>query len=135
VWEKWKDSRIENYMAPRHRVLVVEDDTQLAQLYCAALLLRGIDCVRVGDGMAALRSIEQQRPSLILLDLNLPAVSGWGVLDELAASPLTSEIPVVVVTGEEPQPHLPHALLVLCKPCDPDYVAKIVADHLPAQAR
>jgi CheY-like chemotaxis protein len=116
----------------RPRVLVVEDDAQLARLYCAALTLRSIDCVRVLDGASALRSVEQQRPSLILLDLNLPTVSGLAVLSELAADPRTSDIPVIVVTGVEPTPLLPHALVVLCKPCDPVHVATIVADHLPA---
>ena len=116
----------------RPRVLVVEDDPQLAHLYSSALSLRGIASVRAGDGLAALRAIEEGRPSLILLDLNLPYVNGRTILQDLAANPLTSEIPVIVVTGVDPKPHLPHALVVLCKPCDPDYVAKIVADHLPA---
>jgi CheY-like chemotaxis protein len=118
--------------ASRPRVLVVEDDAQLAHLYCTSLALRGLACVRAGDGLSALRSIEEARPSLILLDLNLPAVNGWTVLRELAGNPLTSGIPVIVVTGVEPPPDLPHALAVLCKPCDPDHVAKIVADYLPA---
>jgi len=104
-------------------------------MYCAALVLRGFDCVRAGDGISALRSIEQGRPSLIVLDLNLPMVNGWTVLRELAANPLTTDIPVIVVTGVEPTPRLPHAHVVLCKPCDPDHVAKIVADHLPAPRR
>ena len=84
--------------------------------------------------MASLRSdsIEQGRPALILLELNLPMVSGWTVLRELAEHPLTSDIPIIVVTGVDPPPQLSHALVVLCKPCDPDHVAKIVTDHLLA---
>ena len=121
-------------MAPsRHRVLVVEDDAPLAHLYCTSLALRGMACVRATNGAAALRSIEEGRPSLILLDLNLPTVSGWTVLRELEENPLISDIPVIVVTGVEPVPQLQHALVVLCKPCDPEYVAKVVADHLPAR--
>jgi DNA-binding response OmpR family regulator len=116
----------------RPKVLVVEDDAQLAHLYCAALGLRGIACAKAGDGVSALRAIDEGRPSLILLDLHLPYVDGWAILQDLAANPLTSSIPVIVVTGVEPAPRLPHALVVLCKPCDPDHIAKIVADHLPA---
>lgn len=116
----------------RPRVLVVEDDPQLAHLYCSALGLRGIACVKAGDGLAALRVIEEGPPSLILLDLNLPSVDGWAILKDLAANPVTSAIPVIVVTGVDPKPHLPHALVVLCKPCDPDHVASVVVDHLPA---
>ena len=122
---------------PRSRplVLVVEDDTQLARLYCASLTLRGITCLRVADGFTALRSIEEERPDLILLDLNLPAVSGFNVLRDLASNPATSGVPVIVVTGVEPTPQLPDAMVVLCKPCDPDHVANIVRDHLPAATR
>jgi CheY-like chemotaxis protein len=116
----------------RPRVLVVEDDTQLAYLYSTALTLRGVDCLRAADGFTALRAIEQQRPDLILLDLNIPTISGFTIIRDLEKNPLTSHIPVIVVTGEEPIPLLPHALVVMCKPCDPDHVAKIVTDHLPA---
>jgi CheY-like chemotaxis protein len=116
----------------RRRVLVVEDDAPLAHLFCRALAWEGIVCARASDGVSALRSIEQQRPDLILLDLNLPHMSGFAIIRELAANPLTSDIPVIVVTGVEPKPTLPHALVVLCKPCDPDHVAKIVKDHLPS---
>ena len=118
----------------RTRVLVVEDDAPLAHLYCTALALRGIGAVRAGDGVSALRSIEQQRPDLVVLDLMLPAVNGWTVLRELGENPLTTDIPVVVVTGVDPPPELPHAVIVLTKPCDPDHVAKIVTDHLPGKS-
>jgi CheY-like chemotaxis protein len=116
----------------RPRVLIVEDDTQLAYLYSSALSMRGIDCLRAADGFTALRAIEQQRPDLILLDLNLPTISGYTILRDLEKNPLTCHIPVIVVTGEEPTPELAHALVVMCKPCDPDHVAKIVSDHLPS---
>jgi thiol:disulfide interchange protein len=59
------------------------------------------------------------------------AISGWTLMQELAENPLTADIPVIVVTGVDPTPELPHALLVLPKPCEPDQLATIVADHLP----
>lgn len=116
-------------------MLVVEDDAQLAHLFCTALALRGIASSRAADGVSALRSIEQHRPTLILLDLMLPLMSGWTVIRELGENPLTNDIPIIVVTGVEPKPELPHAQVVLGKPCDPDRVADIVSDHLPANAR
>jgi CheY-like chemotaxis protein len=116
----------------RPRVLVVEDDAPLAHLYCTALALRGIACSRAADGVAALRSIEQHRPTLILLDLMLPVMNGWTVLRELGENPLTSDIPIIVVTGVEPTPELPNARAVICKPCDPDHVADLVSNHLHA---
>jgi len=118
---------------PRPRVLVVEDDAQLAHLFCTALALRGIASSRAADGVSALRSIEQHRPTLILLDLMLPVMSGWTVIRELGENTLTSDIPIVVVTGVDPKPELPHAQVVLCKPCDPDHVADVVSGHLPVK--
>jgi len=117
--------------ARRPRVLVIEDDTQLAQMYSTALMLRGIDCSRAADGFTALRAIEQQPPDVILLDLNLPNVSGLSVIRDLEQNATTRRIPVIVVTGVVPTPDLPHAVVVMCKPCDPDHVARIVSDHLP----
>ena len=116
--------------ARRPRILVVEDDAALAHLYCTAISLRGIACTRVGDGVSALRSLEQMRPDLVILDLNLPTVDGHVVLREFAQNPLTSDIPVIVVTGMDPTPVLPQAAMVLRKPCDPQHVARIAADHL-----
>ena len=111
----------------------MEDDVPLAHLYCTALALRGVDCTRAADGLAALRAIEQDRPDLVLLDLMLPNVNGWALLREFTSNVSTSDIPVIVVTGVDPPPDLPDALLVLRKPCDAEQVAKIVTDHLPAR--
>src|SRR6266550_1858554 len=108
----------------RPRVLVVEDDAQLAHLYCTALALKGMAPIRVGDGISAFRALEQQRPDMVLLDLMLPVVDGRTVLQQFAKNPLISDILVIVVTGVDPTPELPQALRVLPKPCDPDHVAE-----------
>lgn len=88
--------------------------------------------MRASDGISALRSMEQHRPDLILLDLMLPAVSGWTILREVAGNPLVNDIPIIVVTGVDPVPQIPEALMVLQKPCDPDHIARVVTDHLRA---
>ena len=116
---------------PRPKVLVVEDDAQLAHLYTTALTLRGIAAKRAADGFGALQSVEQYRPDLILLDLAMPRLDGYTVLRELASNRTTSNIPVIVVTGTDAPAEMPHALMVLKKPCDPEHVARVIADHLP----
>src|SRR5438874_1418842 len=93
----------------RKRILIVEDDAQLARLYVAALALQRVGAARAGDGVSALRAIESQRPDLIVLDLMLPALNGWAVLHELKSNPLTSDIPIIVVTGVDPAPAIPGA--------------------------
>jgi DNA-binding response OmpR family regulator len=115
----------------RVKVLVVEDDAQLAHLYFTALTLRGMAVARAADGLSALRLVEEFRPHVMILDLMVPTIDGRAVLRDLEAKQSTRHIPVIVVTGMEPTPELPHARVVLRKPCDPDMVARLVSDHLP----
>jgi CheY-like chemotaxis protein len=121
-------------LPPRLRILVVEDDAPLAHLFCTALTLNGLSVLRAGDGLTALRAAEEYRPNLVVLDLMLPQVDGWTVLNELAARDSTRNIPVIVVTGVDPRPELPHAKAVIAKPCDADYVVRVVTRHLAAGA-
>jgi DNA-binding response OmpR family regulator len=81
-------------------VLVVEDDTSLRTVFRLALRNAGYRVVDVEDGGDALRWIERETPSAIVLDLGLPRVSGRDVQRELAASRATRDIPIVVVTGQ-----------------------------------
>src|SRR5262245_18917991 len=104
----------------RPKILVVEDDAPLAHLYCTALALWGMSSMRVADGLAALRALEQYHPDLVLLDLAMPMLDGSAVLRECAAREDTSDIPVIVITGVDSPPELPHAAMVLHKPCDAD---------------
>ena len=118
----------------RPRVLVVEDDAPLAHLYCIALTLNGLSVMRAGDGLTALRVVEEYRPDVVVLDLMLPQIDGWAVLREFESRPSTRNIPVVVVTGVDTTT-VAHACAVIRKPVDPDYVAAVVARHLPSAGR
>jgi DNA-binding response OmpR family regulator len=118
-------------LSRRPRILVVEDDAPLAHLYCTALTMSGLAVMRAGDGMSALRVVEEYRPDLVVLDLMLPHIDGWTVLKEFESRAAIRSIPVVVVTGSDTGLGLPHAKAVIRKPADPDYVVKIVSKHLP----
>jgi CheY-like chemotaxis protein len=122
-------------MAPnRPRVLVVEDDTQLAHLYCTALSIRGMAVQRAADGLAALRMVEQHQPDLVVLDLMMPKLDGWTLLRDFADKPSTRDMPVVVVTGVDPTPTLPQARAILAKPCDPAQVVNVVVESLRSRS-
>jgi CheY-like chemotaxis protein len=60
----------------------------------------GYEVAEVGDGASALDAIRRHPPDLIVLDLNIPGVSGAEVLRELRADPATSAVRVVVATAE-----------------------------------
>lgn len=80
-------------------VLVVDDDPHILDLHCRLVERAGCRALRAQDGRAALDSIAQTRPDLILLDLMMPVLDGFGVLDALRASEATRNIPVLVLTA------------------------------------
>jgi DNA-binding response OmpR family regulator len=82
------------------RVLVVEDEQDIAILIKHALERSGdalVDIVPSGDG--ALRAAAENAPDLVILDLNLPVLSGTEVCRVLRAQPGTSQIPIIMVTA------------------------------------
>ena len=105
-------------------VLVVEDDQSLREYYLEALQSR-FDVHACGDGMAALQYFSHARPDAILLDLNLPRLHGRTLYNELRQQPLTSGIPIIIVTGIDPTPEVPGAT-VLQKPCPLDELLAVL---------
>lgn len=83
----------------RSAVLLVEDDNATREMFDYALRMAGFTVTAVRDGFAALRSIEQQCPDVVVLDLELPHVSGIDVHEELVSHAETCRIPIIVVTG------------------------------------
>ena len=86
-------------MAKKAYLLIVEDDPESRLLYQVALTFEGYEVACAGDGLEALVLMEQRLPDLVILDLGLPRVDGWAVQQEIAASAVTRDIPIVIVTG------------------------------------
>jgi len=118
----------------RHKVLLVEDDMALGQLYRGVLRMSGFDAVHVADGMAALKYLELETPHLIVLDMNLPVVQGDELLREIAARPALRQIPAIVVTGSDTRAEVPveQARQVLRKPCSPERLVSVVERYVRA---
>ncbi len=86
--------------APRTRVLVVEDEQDIAGLIRHTLERGGeIDVEVAASGDAALKSVAEQTPDLILLDLNLPVLGGLEVCRLLRARPNTARVPIIMLTA------------------------------------
>jgi DNA-binding response OmpR family regulator len=77
-------------------VLIIEDEPDVARAVAAVLASGGLDPLTAGDGRAGLRSFRAERPALVLLDIGLPGLDGWAVLDRIRA---VSDVPVLVLTG------------------------------------
>src|SRR5436190_21953861 len=88
-------------MQERPTILLVEDDRASREMFDYALRMDGFRVLSAGDGLHALHLIEHDVPEVIVLDLELPYVSGIDVLHELLAHAETSAIPIVVVTGTD----------------------------------
>jgi CheY-like chemotaxis protein len=101
-------------------VLIVDDEAALRALWRAALARLNCTLLEAGDGLAALELIRATPPDLILLDIVMPVLDGWGVLRVLQADPALSTIPVVIVSGhvlgDESQIHAWGAVRLLPKP-------------------
>ena len=109
------------------KILIVEDDPQLRELYRNALRTAGYGVAAVEDGADALRRIEHSKPALVVLDLALPRVDGRDVHRELKARPDTRDIPVIVVSGTDmADVDAKQFAHVLRKPCDPDRLVDAV---------
>jgi len=98
-------SRIKEYAKPRlRRLLVVEDDAGDRLSIRALLEHEDIEIETVGTGREALSHLREQTFDCVVLDLRLPDMSGFDVLEELSRSPELSDVPVVVFTGKELSP-------------------------------
>jgi two-component system, OmpR family, alkaline phosphatase synthesis response regulator PhoP len=81
------------------RVLIVDDNPDILGLLRANFRMAGFETDEALNGEVALRRIEEDRPDLVLLDLMMPILDGWGVLEALQRRP--DRPPVVVVTAAE----------------------------------
>jgi type II secretory ATPase GspE/PulE/Tfp pilus assembly ATPase PilB-like protein/ActR/RegA family two-component response regulator len=82
------------------KVLLVDDEDQLRRVMRDLLERDGYSVTEARDGVEALDQIDRHAPDIIVLDLNLPGLDGYGVLAHLRSRPATIDIPVVVLTAQ-----------------------------------
>lgn len=88
----------------RGSILVVDDDDAVRRLVATTLAREGLDLEQASDGVEALARISERRPDVIVLDLEMPELDGFGVLDRLRERSETRSIPVIVLSGREVTP-------------------------------
>jgi len=81
------------------KILLVEDDDALANVYVMRLKAEGLDVTRVANGEDALAAAKEHKPDLILLDAMMPKVSGFDVLDILRNTPETANLKIIMLTA------------------------------------
>ena len=81
------------------KVMLVEDDKSLREIYGVRLLAEGYDIVSAGDGEEALAMAIKERPQLIVSDVMMPKISGFDMLDILRSTTETKNIKVIMMTA------------------------------------
>jgi DNA-binding response OmpR family regulator len=81
------------------KILLVEDDTYLVRMYQKVLELEGFEVLVAQDGELGVKQAELGKPDLVLLDIMLPKMSGYQVLDALRSKETTKNLPVLVLTN------------------------------------
>ena len=82
-------------------ILVIEDDSRFARLLCDKCRNRGFKCLAAPTGEAGLALVGEHLPDAVILDIRLPGMDGWSVLDALKEDTRTRHIPVHVLSVEE----------------------------------
>ena len=85
---------------PARKVLLVDDEDSLRKVLKDLLERDGYEVSEARDGVQALDQVDRVGPDIIVLDLNLPALDGYGVLSQLRSRPATAGIPVIVLTAK-----------------------------------
>lgn len=81
------------------KVLLVEDDINLREIYAARLSAEGYDLVTASDGEEALSKAVSEKPNLIVLDVMMPKISGFDVLDIIRSTPETKATQVIMLSA------------------------------------
>ena len=117
----------------RPLVLIADDVVDTREMYALYLSMLGYNVDTASDGRMAVVKARARHPDVIVMDLQMPRLDGWGAIRELQSHRETASIPVIVLTGHDFKPFLkPAALAVgarsfLMKPCFPEQLAREVA--------
>lgn len=87
--------------AGQRSVVVIDDDPVDADLVEAALAPEGWSVLRAAGGEEGVRLVRRERPSVVLVDLLMPEVDGFAVVERLRQDPVVADVPIVVLTAKE----------------------------------
>ena len=117
-------------------LLVVEDDPDILKLLDATLSFRGYRVVRARNGREGLDAVQRERPAVIIADIMMPKLDGFGLVHRLRLNPQTRDIPVVFITATYVTPEdRDFALTIgatrfIQKPVDLDRLLAVIEDLL-----
>lgn len=119
------------------RVLIVDDDADVRLVCGLNLQAEGLQVLEAEDGLRGLERARRERPDLVLTDVTMPGLDGFGLVEKLREDERTRALPVIFVSGEGGPAHAERAralgaLAYLTKPFDARRLAAFVAHELAA---
>jgi DNA-binding response OmpR family regulator len=122
------------------RIIIADDDEIIGETACDALRASGHGAGLVADGIEALRLVKARKPDLLILDCNMPGMSGMLVLRELRNTPSLYDLPVMMLTGRRSEQDVDLAMYAgadayVKKPFDPDQLVFEVEKLLASQQK
>jgi len=109
-------------------LLIIEDDPSFGEAMADIIRGQGLECLLADDGKSGLRLARERHPAGVILDVTLPDMDGWRIMEQLRADPATASIPVHFVSGvDAPERGMAlGAVGYLTKPAAPDELARAV---------
>jgi CheY-like chemotaxis protein len=126
-------------MTAMKRILIIDDDDDFREALEAALTPAGFRIQHAANGVEALQVLREDAnvPCAMLIDLMMPKMDGWTLLDELGRDPDLARIPSAVVSAARDTGTLPEAMPRFSKPCDLDdllrFLSSACSDGVPAK--
>ena len=123
-------------MAKRRKILIVDDDPKALLLIEAMLKPHGYDVVLVNHSRLAIQTARKEKPDLILLDIMMPELDGYTLLNKIRKDETLKNIPVVMVTALELDGNKEFASecgasAYITKPIDKKVLLETIAHFLP----
>ncbi len=122
------------------RVVAVDDNREILEMMQAILAGEGYEVIVCAEGRRAYEIIRLTRPAVVLLDLLMPDLNGWAVLEQLYDDPETRRIPIIISTAAVREVERAREFLrrrnyqVLLRPFDFDALLQAIESALDAQA-
>jgi CheY-like chemotaxis protein len=121
------------------RILLAEDSTDTRLLLHYVLEWEGFEVTGVEDGAAALKSLAEGQPDLLLTDLMMPQVDGLELIRRVRAQEALADLPIVAMSADRSH-HLEQAsatgaTAIITKPLDVDHLVDTIIQLLPGQAK
>lgn len=118
-----------------NKILLIEDDIMTREFLCELLQSASFDVIQAGDGRRGLQLARDGHPDLILCDINLPQIDGYGVLKALRDDLKMAQTPFIFVTSESCTPSCRRAIQLgandfLSKPVDIQVLLKAITLQL-----